>query len=68
MVDQGAAISVVVGWTNMSVSAVLAFNMLTSILMIEIDHTRHMWQLGRLSGPNFQNELYFGGLTQVNGK
>ena len=31
----------------------------TSILIIEIDHTRYMGQLGRLSRPN----LYFGGWT-----
>ena len=37
--------------------------MLQSLLMLEINHTRHMKHFGRLSVPNVAKNLYFGGLT-----
>ena len=33
--------------------------MLTSMLTIEIAHTKHLWQLGKLSWPNCAKNLYF---------
>ena len=49
----------------MYASAVQAEYILTSIVTIEIDHTRHMWQIGRFPGPNVTTfkALYFGRLT-----
>ena len=38
-------------------------HMLKSILLIEINHTRHLKHLEMLSGPHFANSLNFGGLT-----
>ena len=60
MADPG----VIAGQTNIAVSSgfVLKY-ILTFILIIEIDHTRHLWQLGSLSGPHFGKHLFFGGLT-----
>ena len=37
--------------------------MLTSILIMEIDHSRHLWQLGRRPRPNLAKNLYCRGLT-----
>ena len=37
--------------------------MFTSILIIEINHARHLRQFRRLLGPNFQTNLHFGELT-----
>ena len=38
--------------------------MVTSIMKIEIDYTRHLWQLVRLTGPTFEKQnLDFGGMT-----
>ena len=39
--------------------------MLTSILIIVIVHTRHMWQLGHPSMTNICKYLYFGGWISV---
>ena len=48
MADQGAAILMIVGQTK---KLLFQLGMLKSILIIEIDHTRHPSQLERLSGP-----------------
>lgn len=47
---------VTIGWTQLVVSAILV-NMLASILILEIDQTRHQWQLRRFS--QFATNLHF---------
>ena len=58
LADPWAAILVTVGQTQISVSSVLK-----SILIIEMNHTRHLKHLERLSRPHLAKNLHFRGLT-----
>ena len=73
MADQGAALLVSV-WPGCWVNKNYRFQlfvlkyMLTFILIIEIDNTRHLWQLGRLLESNFAKNMFLGGMmfsTQI---
>ena len=60
MADQRAATFVVLlGEQNYMIQLFL----LTSMLIIVIDHTIHMWPLGMFWGPDLAKQLYFGELT-----
>ena len=76
MADLGAAILLSVGRIKMSVSAMLALNINTLksslIIYVEINHTRDLKHLGKISRPKFGTNLHFRGLSfgeknQING-
>ena len=57
----GDALFVIVGWTKsvcFSYSCLIKY-ILTFNLIIEINLTRHMWQLGKLSRPILANRLFW---------